>query len=437
MRFAVLLTVAILQATAVSAQQLRVYFIDVDQADATLIVSPSGQTLLVDSGRNGHGSRLQAAMQAAGVTQIDHFVATHYHEDHYGGIDDLVNAGVTVVNSYDRGDKLCCLTDAKRAQQTFIDYENAVGTTAEHLTRGETIPLDPAMTVTVVTSGGVVLGEPDPPEHAGRENDMSIGLLITSGNFRFWVGGDVENPTERKISERDLVMDLDVYQANHHGAENGSLLALLQDMSPTVIVISNGSNRTYDHPRLTTLTRMQALSPAPTIFQTNKYLGGDPEGSNVTDSFIADPETTETDGTITLTVDAGAGTYAIAYGTQSHTFNIKQRATTNVVVIEALLPNPTSDPDRIAETVTLRNDSSAPVSMDGWMLRDAGGRVWVLTTMGTIGAGASATVQRNGMPVSLNNTTAETIELLDASGRAVDSFSYRGSQPDVVIQTMH
>ena len=106
-------------------------------------------------------------------------------------------------------------------------------------------------------------------------------------------------------------------------------------------------------------------------------------------------------------------------------------------MIEALLPNPASDPDRIGETVTLRNDSSAPVSMDGWMLRDAGGRVWVLTTMGTIGAGASATVQRNVMPMSLNNTTAETIELLDASGRAVDSFSYRGSQPDVVIQTMH
>ena len=77
-----------------TAQTLRIYHIDVDQADATLIVSPSGQALLVDSGKNGHGSRIQTVMQVAGVTQIDHFVATHYHEDHYGGIDDLVNAGV-------------------------------------------------------------------------------------------------------------------------------------------------------------------------------------------------------------------------------------------------------------------------------------------------------------------------------------------------------
>ena len=98
MRFLVLLAVFALHPATVSAQQLRIYFIDVDQADATLIVSPSGQTLLVDSGRNTHGPRLQAAMATAGVTQIDHFVATHYHEDHYGGVDDLVeDENVTVV----------------------------------------------------------------------------------------------------------------------------------------------------------------------------------------------------------------------------------------------------------------------------------------------------------------------------------------------------
>ncbi len=175
MRAVLLLTVAALQTTAVSAQQLRIYFIDVDQADATLIVSPSGQTLLVDSGRNGHGARLQAAMQQAGVTQIDHFVATHYHEDHYGGIDDLVGLGVTVVNSYDRGDKLCCLTAAKRAQPTFVGYEGTVGAMAEHLTRGETIPLDPAMTVTVVTSGGgQPAAEQEDPQHLPETSTVDL-----------------------------------------------------------------------------------------------------------------------------------------------------------------------------------------------------------------------------------------------------------------------
>ena len=89
-----------------NAQTIRIYHIDVEQGDATLFISPSGQTLLVDSGKNGHGSRIKAVMQQAGVARIDHFVDTHYHEDHYGGIDDLaLDDEITIGSTYDRGDK--------------------------------------------------------------------------------------------------------------------------------------------------------------------------------------------------------------------------------------------------------------------------------------------------------------------------------------------
>src|SRR5688572_21510617 len=92
--------------TTLSAQDLRIYHIDVEQGDATLFVAPGGKTLLVDSGKNSHGSRIKAVMDDAGVSQIDFFVATHYHEDHYGGIDDLVeDFNIPIVTSYDRGDK--------------------------------------------------------------------------------------------------------------------------------------------------------------------------------------------------------------------------------------------------------------------------------------------------------------------------------------------
>ena len=73
-------------ATPATAQTLRIFNIDVEQADAALIVMPNGKTLLIDSGKNGHGSRIRNVMQQAGVTQIDAFVASHYHEDHFGGI---------------------------------------------------------------------------------------------------------------------------------------------------------------------------------------------------------------------------------------------------------------------------------------------------------------------------------------------------------------
>ena len=142
-----------------SAQTLHIYHIDVDQADATLFVAPNGRTLFVDSGKNGHGGRLKAVLDQAGVSQIDFFVATHYHEDHYGGIDPLVeDFDVPVLEAYDRGDKTF-LPESKLTSNTFSDYQRVVGEDAFHIMRGETIPLDPSMTVTCISSGGVVIRE--------------------------------------------------------------------------------------------------------------------------------------------------------------------------------------------------------------------------------------------------------------------------------------
>lgn len=424
----------LLCATPASAQTLRIYHIDVDQGDATLLVSPSGRTLLVDSGKNGHGSRVRALMQLAGVTQIDHFVATHYHEDHYGGIDDLTDPpAVTIVNAYDRGDK--DFVDSNRLNSpTYQDYEAAVGHRADALTRGETIAFDPAMTVTCISAGGVVLGEVN-PQHGHSENDMSISLLIQFGRFHYFIGGDIESATEAKIAAGDLVLDVDVYQTNHHGADNGSSQMFLDDLQPTVIVISNGSDGRYRHPRQSTLNRMTGLSPAPNVFQTNKYLRTGDDGGNVPDASIANLQTRGPGEPILITVDGAAGTYQVTYGNQAHTFPIKQR-NASAVVIESLLPDPSNGPDNQFEEVTLRNDGAAAVSMAGWLLRDAGGRVWTLVSLGTIASGQSATTQRNGMPMSLNNN-GDVITLLDPSGQARDSFSYSASQRDVPIQTGH
>lgn len=192
------------------AEGLSIYFIDVEQADSTLIVSPSGKTLLIDSGKNFHGKRIKAVMEDAGVDRIDHYVTTHYHEDHYGGIDDVVDMGITVIKAYDRGDKTF-LSQKKLDEPTYKDYQAAVGSRAKHLKRGRKINLDPDMTVTAISSGGVVKGELNPVVTGHHENDMSISLLIQYGDFSLFVGGDIESHTEQKIADRDLVMDVDIY----------------------------------------------------------------------------------------------------------------------------------------------------------------------------------------------------------------------------------
>lgn len=121
---------------------------------------------------------------------------------------------------------LACLTNRgdeaylpanKLSEQTYIDYEATVGKRAVQLTRGMQIPVDNTITVTCISQGGVVVGEQNPT--TGRdENDMSLSLLICYANFKYFVGGDIEEHTESKIADRDLVLDVNIYVANHHGS---------------------------------------------------------------------------------------------------------------------------------------------------------------------------------------------------------------------------
>lgn len=413
--------------------QLRIYHIDVEQADATLFVAPSGKTLLVDSGKNGHGRRIRNVMTAAGISQIDFFVNTHYHEDHYGGIDDLVLAGVTVDSAFDRGDK-DFLPPSTTGTATYRDYLSAIGSRATHLQRGRTIPLDPSVAVTCISSGGTVLGETNPPDTGHDENDMSVSLLVQYGAFRYFVGGDIEAPTEQKIADRDLVTNVDVYQANHHGSHTSSSADFMNDLHPSVIVISNGNNAIYKHPRQTTLSFYASMSPAPMVVQTNKYLQGG-AGGNVGDAFIADAESSDEVGTILITVNAAAGSYSVSYGTTSHTVAIKGGNTSADVVIESLLPNPAGDDTRLEE-VTLRNKSTSAVSLANWFLQDESGRVWSLAALGSLPAGQSATIRRNNMPMSLNNDGDEII-LFDENRVEADRVRYGATGEGSRVNTGH
>lgn len=423
----------ILVAVPAAAQTLRIYHIDVEQADSTLLISPSGKTLLVDSGKNGHGSRIKAVMDEAGVAGIDFFVCTHYHEDHYGGIDDLVGKDVTVAKAFDRGDK-DELSAAKLAEPSYLEYDTAVGSRADQLARGDSIALDPFMTVTCVASGGMVIGELDPTVGVD-ENDMSVALLIEFKNFKYFVGGDIELTTEGKLAQRDLVLDVDVYQANHHGSHTSSSLQFMLDLIPSVVVISNGNHGGHMHPRQHTLDTLANLDPAPVVFQTNKYLKGG-AGGNVPDALIADLESTDTDGTILVTVSADASHYVVSYGEEAHSFAVKMPpAPAADVVIESLLPDPIES-DFEFEEVTLRNKSTADVSLAGWSLRDRSNHVMVLGPQGSIPAGESKKIVRNGSPLSLNND-GDTITLLGPNNEEVDSFTYTGSSPGQMNQTGH
>lgn len=420
-----------------SAQTLRIYHIDVEQADSALIVMPNGKSLLIDSGNNGHGKRIKKVMDQAGVTQIDAFIASHYHADHFGGIDDLVEDGTLVLEAFDRGRRDLVKPEDKE-KGTYKDYMATVGEDARALQPGDTINLDPLVTVRCIAASGAVMGAGS--ISSSDENDLSVSLLIEFAGFKAYFGGDTHALVENIIDTGDLVMDVDLYKSSHHGSETSSSQGFMHDLNPTLIVISNGSNAIYHHPRQLTLDTYRGLTPSPVVLQTNRCKVGLPCG-NVEAGFIADPELSGTTGTIQIVVDAGSRTYTVKYGlATARTFAFKVAGTppigpaaTPSAVIQSLLPNPAGDDEQLEE-VTIRNSGSVSITLDGWTLRDRASLTWALT--GSLQPGQSQTFRRLGQAMTLNNAGDE-IGLIDPANVERDRFSYGASSEGVTIATNH
>src|SRR5512142_294488 len=160
MRTAGLFFALVWAALAAGAADLRLYFIDVEGGQATLIVTPSGQTMLVDAGwprQFNHGAdRIEAAAKAAGVQRIDYMLVTHYHLDHVGGVPEVA-AGLPVGTYIDHGPNFETDPMAKRLSAA---YEPLLSK-AKHLVvkPGDRIPLE-GLDVEVVAAAGETIGKP-------------------------------------------------------------------------------------------------------------------------------------------------------------------------------------------------------------------------------------------------------------------------------------
>lgn len=414
-----------------ASPSLRIYHIDVEQADATLFVAPGGGTLLVDAGSAGDGARIEHVMKEAGVDKLDYFVVTHYDEAHYGGIDEVAR-DVEIVQAFDRGQKPR-LPGATKYSAAYKAYARAVGGVAETLLPGDKIDLDPAMTVTCLSSSGGVFGTSSRAS-AHDENDLGISLLVEYGDFRYFVGGDIGRATEATILDGGLARDVDVYRANAHGSAAGSSKAFVEGLSPTVVIISNGNDENEPCPSRAALDTYRALATPPTVFQTNKLFIDSESCGNVADAFIADREAKDADGTILVTVTGQQ--YTVSYGTLRHTFEISPSArSAPKVVISSLLPDPAGS-DKDLEEVTIKNESNFVVDVSRWILKDAKGDTWSLVGLGTIAPGSEKTVVRHRMRMSLNNS-GDKVFLVDHNQKVVDEFEYHDSVRGKRVLTGH
>jgi beta-lactamase superfamily II metal-dependent hydrolase len=281
-----------LRPAAAARGTLDIYFIDVEGGQSTLVVTPAGQALLVDTGFPSDGTfaslpgdsqkardanRILAAAHAAGVQQIDYLLITHFHADHDGGVVELAQL---------------------MPIRTFIDHESpgpqaeagVAGTTAaferyaavrakgRHLVPkpGDRLPLKGVEAV-VVSSAGATLQKPlagagranpacgatAPPAQEQIENPRSTGFRLRFGRFTFVDVGDLSgSPLFALVCPKSLIGPTDVYLVAHHGGLDVADPATFAGLVPRVAIVNNGATKGGAPETLAALHQARGLEDA-------------------------------------------------------------------------------------------------------------------------------------------------------------------------------
>jgi competence protein ComEC len=245
-------------AAAASPKSLQIYFIDVEGGQATLVVTPLGKSLLIDTGWPGYegrdADRILAAAHQAGVTQLDYVLITHYHRDHVGGVPQLVD-GIKVGTFVDHGPNQ---EDSEVTRTDYAAYEKAIAGHAHVVLKpGFGLPIK-GLQVEVLAAAGDHIAKPLPgageankycgaepaAEVDNTENARSVGVLITYGHFRFLDLGDLTKKKELEIAcPNNMLGTVDLFLVTHHGADLSNPKALVWALHPRVAVIDNGPRK--------------------------------------------------------------------------------------------------------------------------------------------------------------------------------------------------
>jgi beta-lactamase superfamily II metal-dependent hydrolase len=249
---------AFLSAPLRAAGTLDVYFIDVEGGQSTLFVSPSGQTMLVDTGWpdfNGRDAeRISSVAKAAGVTRIDYLVITHFHRDHVGGVPQLAER-IPIGTYVDHGRSVETGKDADELYHAYVQVRDR----ASHLIvrAGDQIPLEGINVRVVASTGQTILrplagaGKPNPfcsttqrREADPSENAQSIGMVITFGKFRMIDLGDLTwNKELDLVCPANKLGTVDVYLSTHHGLDQSNAPAIVDALHPRVAITNNGATK--------------------------------------------------------------------------------------------------------------------------------------------------------------------------------------------------
>jgi competence protein ComEC len=313
------------RSTTGSQGKLRIFFIDVEGGQATLFVPDGGQTLLIDTGWPGHDSRdakrIAAAVKMAGRSRIDYVLITHYHDDHVGGVPQLVEQ-VPVGTFIDHGPNR--ELDHGQTEKGAAEYSKTLAATgAAHIVAkvGDLLPVR-GMHVLAVSADGNVLGHAAPgggqvnPYCATSEirpadqteNARSLGVLLTFGRLRVLDLGDLTWDKERTLMcPRNELGPIDIDIVSHHGFYQSSSPALVDAIAARVAVMDNGETKGGSLPTFKTLAAAPGLER---LWQL--HFSVEAAGANAPATYIANPM--NIDGNQLELTAAGDGSFEVRNG---------------------------------------------------------------------------------------------------------------------------
>jgi beta-lactamase superfamily II metal-dependent hydrolase len=259
-------------AGAASSATLDIYFIDVEGGQSTLLVTPRGESFLIDTGWPGIGgpearpgdpaksrdaNRIAAAAKDAGVKQIDHLLITHFHPDHDGGAVELSRL-LPIRHFIDHGSAPAEVQQDSNAGAAFRAYE-ALRKGRSHLEPrpGERLPMA-GIEALVVSSAAETLRQPlsgagqlnsacgksATPAGDTFENPRSTGVVVSFGKFRFLDVGDLSGqPLFDLTCPKNMIGRVDVYLVAHHGGDDVADPATFEAFAPRVAVMNNGRTK--------------------------------------------------------------------------------------------------------------------------------------------------------------------------------------------------
>ncbi len=290
--------------------RLRVFFIDVEGGQATLFVTPGGTSLLIDTGWEEHAGRdADRIVQVAhrnGLKQIDYVLLTHYHEDHAGGVPQLV-ARIPVGTFIDHGPNR--ELDHGIVEKDYSEYQAVLAQgKSKHIVAhpGERLPI-PGLDVRVISADGNVLGKPLPG--AGQpnpycaqtgtrpvdptENARSLGVEIAFDGVKMLDLGDLTwNKEKDLMCPVNRLGHVDVLIVSHHGWNQSSSPALVDALGAKVAVMDNGAAKGGSPEVLKLVRAAPGLEDLWQLHYSNEAAAG-----NVDQKFIANPQGSDTDAT--------------------------------------------------------------------------------------------------------------------------------------------